>query len=138
MNKLTSLILTVLLLAPLAAIHAAEAAKPVLKGTAERFPDFNWDRVPLNIHFGKRTEMTDPEIAFVARHSELVALEKMHGIEAYGSTEKGIAATARQLKQRNPRVKVLFYFNAFINWPGYDAFTTYRPEWTCATWTARS
>jgi hypothetical protein len=28
---------------------------------------------------------------------------------------------------------VLFYFNAFINWPGYDAFKTYRPEWTLRT-----
>jgi hypothetical protein len=128
--KRTLTLLTALLFAPLAELHTAEVAKPVLKGTAERFPDFNWDRVPLNIHFGKRTEMTDPEIAFVASHSELVALEKRHGIEAYGSTEKGIAATARRLKQHNPRVKVLFYFNAFINWPGYDAFTTYRSEWT--------
>jgi hypothetical protein len=86
--------------------------------------------VPVNIHFGKRSEMTDDEIAFVASHSELVTLEKSHGVEAHGSTEKGTAATAVRLKQRNQRVKVLFYFNAFVNWPGYDAFKTYRSEWT--------
>ena len=46
------------------------------------------------------------------------------------STEAGIAATARELKRRNPRIQVLFYLNAFINWPGYAAHATYRPEWT--------
>ncbi|MEO6244453.1 MAG: putative glycoside hydrolase, partial [Opitutaceae bacterium] len=92
---------------------------------------FSWDRVPLNLHFGKRSaDMTEAEINFVADHSRFVALEKSHGVVAHGSTEAGISDTARRLKQRNPAVKVLFYLNAFINWPGYDAFKTYRPEWT--------
>lgn len=47
----------------------------------------------------------------------------------HGSAEEGIYATARELKRRNPRMKVLFYFNAFINWQPYDAFKTFRPEW---------
>ena len=36
-----------------------------------------------------------------------------------------MADTARRLKRRNPAVKVLFYLNAFINWPGYESFKTY-------------
>ncbi len=95
------------------------------------FPGFTWDRVPLNLHFGKRAaDLTDVEIDFVARHSTLIALEKSHGVTPHGSTEAGIADSARRITQRNPAAKVLFYFNAFINWPGYDAFRTYRPEWT--------
>lgn len=91
----------------------------------------NWDRVPLYLHFGKRTsDLTDAEIAFLASHSRLITLEKGHGAVVHGSTENGIADTARRLKRRNPDVRVLFYFNAFINWPGYAAFETYRPEWT--------
>jgi dienelactone hydrolase len=44
-------------------------------------PGSNWDRVPLNLHFGKRTgDLTDAEIDFVARHSTLIALEKSHGV----------------------------------------------------------
>jgi hypothetical protein len=126
-----SILLTALLLAPLASLHAAERAKPVPLGTADAFPDFNWDRVPLYIHFGQRTgDLTDGQIAFLASHSRWIALEKSHGVAVHGSTEKGIADTARRLKQRNPDVKVLFYFNAFVNWPGYDAFRTYREEWT--------
>ena len=92
---------------------------------------FSWDRVPLYTHFGKRgADMTPAELDFLARHAPFVALEKSHGASVHGSTEAGIAATARELKRRNPQVKVLFYLNAFINWGGYDAFKTYRPEWT--------
>ncbi len=95
------------------------------------FPGFSWDRVPLNIHFGKRTvDLTDSEIDFIASHSRFIVLEKGHGSRAHGSTEAGIADSARRITARNPDAKVLFYFNAFINWPGYQAFNTYRPEWT--------
>jgi dienelactone hydrolase len=97
-------------------------------------PGFNWDRVPLNLHFGKRSaDLTDAEVGFIASHSTLIALEKSHGVTPHGSTEAGIADSARRITQRNPDAKVLFYLNAFINWPGYDAFKTYRPEWTLRT-----
>ncbi len=102
----------------------AVAVNPIMAG-------FSWDRVPLNIHLGKRTaDLTDAEIDFLASHSRLIALEKGHGAAVHGSTEAGIADSARRLKARNPAVKVLFYLNAFINWPGYESFQTYRPEWT--------
>jgi len=92
---------------------------------------FTWERVPLYTHLGKRNaDMTPAELDFLARHAPFVALEKSHGAAVHGSTEAGIAATARELKRRNPRIKVLFYFNAFINWPGYAAHRTYREEWT--------
>ena len=51
------ILLTTLLLAPLAPLHAADG-----------LPPFSWDRVPLNLHFGKRTtDLTDAEVEFVAR-----------------------------------------------------------------------
>ncbi|MBL9203245.1 MAG: acetylxylan esterase [Opitutaceae bacterium] len=97
-------------------------------------PGFSWDRVPLNLHFAKRTgDLSDAEVDFVARRSNLIVLEKGHGVTPHGSTEAGIADSARRIVQRNPAATVLFYFNAFINWPGYDAFKTYRPEWTLRT-----
>jgi hypothetical protein len=74
--KRTLILLTTLLLAPLAALHAADG-----------LPPFSWDRVPLNLHFGKRTtDLTDAEIEFVAGHSSLIALEKGHGASVHGST----------------------------------------------------
>ena len=108
---------------------APESSRPA--ATTSAFPGFNWDRVPLYVHFGQRTgDLSDAQIAFVASHCRFVTLEKGHGVGVHGSTENGIADTARRLKQCNPEVNVLFYFNGFINWPGYDAFKTYRPEWT--------
>ena len=92
---------------------------------------FSWDRVSLNMHFGKRTEdLTDDEIKFVAQHSSLICLEKGHGARAHGSTEAGIADTAKRIVAIRPEAKVLFYFNAFINWKGYESFDSYRDEWT--------
>lgn len=96
--------------------------------------NLNWSRVPLNIHFGKRAgDLTDAEIDFLAKHSVLITLEKGHGADVHGSTEAGVADTARRIKHREPSVRVLFYLNAFINWPGYESFKTYRPEWTLRT-----
>lgn len=90
----------------------------------------NWDRVPVNIHFGKTDgDLTDAEIDFLASYNGWIILEKRHGLEVHGSTEAGIANTARRLKQSNPNVKVLFYLNSFINWPGYECYETYQPEW---------
>lgn len=103
-------------------IFAAEPPPPVNLG---------WDRVPLYVHFGKRDgDLTPAELDFLAAHAPFVALEKSHGAAVHGSTEAGIAATARELKRRNAHVRVLFYLNAFINWPGYAAQRTYREEWT--------
>jgi Hypothetical glycosyl hydrolase family 15 len=113
------LVMGVMLLAPFDVLLAADD-----------LPNGSWDHVPLYIHFGKRnSEMTEAELDFLAKHSRLIVLEKGHGVVAHGSTEAGVADTARRLKQRNPAVKVLFYFNAFINWPGYESFKTFRPEW---------
>ncbi|MBL9210527.1 MAG: hypothetical protein JNL92_08650 [Opitutaceae bacterium] len=107
---------------------------PVISRAPASLPGFSWERVPLNLHFGKRTtDLTDAEVEFVARRSSLIALEKSHGFAAHGSTEAGIADAARRITGRNPAARVLFYFNAFINWPGYAAFETYRPEWTLRT-----
>ena len=90
-----------------AGLAAAESPPAVLAG---------WDRVPLYVHFGKRAgELTSTELDFLAANAPVVALEKSHGAAQHGSTEAGIAATARELKRRNPSIRVLFYLNAFIN-----------------------
>ncbi len=125
------LIVTALLCYCTAEYSCASEPRIGSHSTAVSFPGFNWDRVPLNIHFGKRTtDLTEHEVSFLADHSDFICLEKSHGARAHGSTEAGIADTARRIVARNPNAKVLFYFNAFINWPGYEAFESYRDEWT--------
>lgn len=105
------------------------AASPITH--SRHFPNQTWEKVPLNLHFGKRrADVTEEEIAFIAAQSKLICLEKGHGRDVLGTTEAGIAATARRIHAINPDARVLFYFNAFINWPGYAAHDTYKDEWT--------
>lgn len=99
------------------------------------YPEFRWDHVPVCIHFGKRSALTDEELRFVASHSDLVCLEKGHGLETYGSTEKGIEHDAIKLKTLNPKMKVIFYWNTFLDYPLYEAHEVYdsHPEWWLKT-----
>ncbi len=96
------------------------------------YPEFSWDTVPLCIHFGKTPAvMTDAEVKFVASRSPIVCLEKSHARQQLGSTEKGIAHDAKRLKAANPKIKVLFYWNSFINYKMYDACAEIKkhPDW---------
>jgi len=95
-------------------------------------PHFSWETVPVYIHFGKSSgPLSDIELKFVAQVSDFVCLEKGHGRGSSGSTEEGIALDAKQLKALNPRMKVLFYWNTFLNYPLYDACqeVAQHPEW---------
>ena len=95
-------------------------------------PYFSWDTVPVYIHFGKSSgPLSDTELRFVAQMSDFVCLEKGHGRGRSGSTEKGIAFDAKRLKELNPRMKVLFYWNTFLNYPLYDACQEFaqHPGW---------
>lgn len=93
---------------------------------------FSWDRVPTYLHLGDTPArpLTEAQLDFMAQNFPFVALEKSHGLGQHASSEQGIYATARELKARNPAIKVLFYFNAFINWQPYEAFARYDEAWT--------
>jgi len=95
-------------------------------------PPFSWATVPVYIHLGKSSgPLTKQELHFIARTSNFVCLEKGHGLRRFGSTEKGIAHDARLLKALNNKMKVLFYWNGFLNYPLYDACKEFRrhPDW---------
>jgi hypothetical protein len=95
-------------------------------------PHFSWETVPIYIHFGKSSgPLSDSELRFVAQISDFICLEKGHGRGRSGTTEKGIALDAKRLKALNPGMKVLFYWNTFLNYPLYDACQAVarHPEW---------
>lgn len=98
-------------------------------------PEFSWDTVPVYIHVGKNGGFTDEEIDFVATHSNFVCLEKGHGASTHGSTEKGIEHDAARLKKVNPKMKVVYYWNTFLDYSMYDAHHVYQnhPEWWLKT-----
>jgi len=96
------------------------------------WPPFSWDTVPVYIHVGKSSgPLSDQEVKFVAKISDFVCLEKGHAKARFGSTEKGIAHDAKRLKKINPKMKVLFYWNTFLNYNLYDACheIAKHPKW---------
>lgn len=96
------------------------------------YPKFNWDKVPIAFHFGNSNRlMNAEEVSFVASHSNFVCLEKGHAEKTLLNTELGIEAEARQLKAINPEIKVIFYWNAFLDYRTYSAHEEYEEhkEW---------
>lgn len=96
-----------------------------------KYPEFSWDKVPVAFHFGNSKLMTAEEAKFVASHSNFICLEKGHAYQQFGSTEKGIEMEARQLKKLNPKMKVIFYWNTFLDYNMYKAHKAYEkhPDW---------
>ena len=96
------------------------------------WPEFSWETVPVCLHFGKTiSPLTEEELKFVADICDFTCLEKGHGQHHFGSTEMGIAHDAKRLKALNPKIKVLFYWNTFLNYPLYDACREVEkhPDW---------
>jgi hypothetical protein len=120
-NHLTPPLLAfaVLLLTYRGTLHAVDA-----------LPSFSWEKVPVYAHFGKTSDDFTPEqLDFLAKHFNLIAFEKGQAVRKHGDTEAGIAVAARQIKQRNPRAKMLFYWNAFLDYPLYKASRNLPADW---------
>ena len=102
----------------------------------KHYPKFTWDKVPVAFHFGKKGDLlTKKEAKFVASHSNFVVLEKAHGFPKYKYSEESIAADAAVLKKFNKDMKVVFYWNAFLDYSMYKAHNEYQkhPDWWLKT-----
>ena len=121
-----------LLTACVAAALALTAGCATAQATGADDPSyvpFAWDRVPLYGHLGKRSgDFTQDEARFVASTFAFVTIEKGQAYSTRGSTEAGTLAAVEQLKALNPDLKVLFYWNAFIDYPLYAATEAKRPD----------
>jgi len=96
----------------LAATVAGHAMGQERQETAQRkFPEFNWDRVPVSAHFGIGTGLEPEQYDFVAEHFNFITLTAGRlPRDSQGSAETYTAAAARAIKKRNPQAKVLFYW----------------------------
>ncbi|MEO9571956.1 MAG: putative glycoside hydrolase [Polaribacter sp.] len=93
------------------------------------YPKFSWDKVPVAFHFGKKGDLlTKKEAKFIASHSNFVVLEKAHGFPKYRYSEESIAADAKVLKSLNKEIKVVFYWNAFLDYSMYKAHKEYQKK----------
>jgi hypothetical protein len=95
----------------------------------KHFPTFSWDKVPVAFHFGKKGDLlTKKEAKFVASHTNFVVLEKAHGFPKYKYSEEAIAADAAVLKDLNKEMKVVFYWNTFLDYSMYNAHKEYQTK----------
>ncbi|EMI54590.1 putative glycoside hydrolase [Rhodopirellula sallentina] len=86
-------------------------------------PTFSWDRVPVYLHLGSNTQLSNEQIETIARLSDFICLEKAHGRVTDPSHPERVAGKdARRIKTANPDAKVLMYWNTLIAWP----FTSYN------------
>ena len=91
---------------------------------------FSWDRIPLYAHVGKSSDDFTPEqLDFLAQHFDFIAVEKGQAVRKRGDTEAGVVEAARQIRRRNPRAKVLFYWNTFLDYPLYKASRDLPADW---------
>ena len=98
------------------AFIAALLLAPLFAFSADALPPFSWDRVPVYAHIGKSSDdYTTEELNFLATHFDFITIEKDQASRKHGSTEEGFAVAAREIRQRNPRAKVLFYWNASLD-----------------------
>ncbi len=109
---------------------ASNSAFPAVNNPA-RYPHFSWDTVPIYIHYGNPDGYTDEAIQFIASHSDFVCMEKSQGMNVHGSAEKGQVHDAKRLKAANPDIKILFYWNTFLDYPFTAAHEVYQqhPDW---------
>ena len=99
--------------------------------TTDKLPEFSWDTVPVWLRVRKRTAYSKDEIAQIARYP-VVVFEKANGHMAYGDIESGTLAAAQAVKTINPATKVIFYFNAVIEYGDYRAnqeFDEHVEQW---------
>lgn len=92
-------------------------------------PAFSWDTVPLYGHLGKTSgDFTPEEARFIADTYDFVAIEKGHATATRGDTEAGTSYAVSQLRALNPNLRVLFYWNGFIEYQMYAATRDRRPD----------
>lgn len=91
------------------------------------YPEFSWDTTPLYYMFGDKNRVLRPEqVQFIAERTSFLCIEKSHGMEELGAAELGARHEAAAFKAINPKVKVLFYFNAAYAW----SYTSYNRDFT--------
>jgi hypothetical protein len=96
------------------------------------FPDFSWDSVPRWLAIRKAEPYTDSELESIANNFQMLMLEKAN-TQGIGSVEEGTLNAAQRIKAFNPNIKILFYWNSWINYLGYAANEEYDKnawEWS--------
>lgn len=100
------------------------------------------EKIQLYGHgYSAPNDFTEDEFQYIADHYSIFTVEKRHAYKAYGgnpSTEAATIGTAEKLKELNPDIKVLFYWNAVMNYANlFESNVEFaeHPEWVHSIWT---
>ncbi len=94
--------------------------------------DFSWDTVPKFLYISGREQFTGKELDYIARNFYWVTFAIGFGGEDHKTYDDAIEYAATELKKRNPRIKVLYYWNAARGIPNYGGISKEfleHPEW---------
>lgn len=95
--------------------------------TKDFYPEFSWATTPRYFMFGDKNRVLHPEqVRFIAERTGFLCIEKSHAMGEFGAAERGAKHEATAFKKINPKLKVLFYFNAAYAWP----YTSYNRDFT--------
>ena len=109
-------LLAALLLAPLAAIKAAESPPKPTAQVLAHLPAFSWDTVPTAMPPRKRPPFTDEDYSRMARHCVVAGSEAME--------------IAGEIKKFNPEITAIGYKNLVLHVQGADdQLFKDHPDW---------
>jgi hypothetical protein len=91
------------------------------------YPRFSWEVTPQYFMFGDTERVLRPdEVQSIAARTDLLCIEKSHGLKMLGAAELGAKHEAAAFKEIKPDIKALFYFNSAYAYP----FTSYSKAFT--------
>jgi len=94
------------------------------------YPAFSWEKVPRWLAVRSKDALAPEQVESIASRYQVVMMEKANA-QGKASTEEGIRWAARELKKRNPAIKVFFYWNTVVYYEGYAANAAYQSdEWS--------
>lgn len=112
----------------------SQKSKQAISEFTDKMPVFSWERVPVCLHFAKKTgDFTKKEAQFIARFP-IVCIEKSQAIDKNKGMEQGSFDAAKLIKSFNSKSKVLFYWNSRIDYGQLYSFGNIldekaHPEW---------
>ncbi len=100
----------------------------------DRFPEHSLDRIPRFMYSTSDKMFSRKELDFVAEHYDWITVANGNGSDSNKSYGEAIEKTARELKRRNPNIKIIYYWNAARCTSDYfENNRTFKESWDLQT-----
>jgi hypothetical protein len=102
------------------------------RGNAAGNIGFSWDTIPKFLYMSGNKQFTAEEFDFIAQNFYWVTFAIGFGSNNHASYDEAMKYAATELKKRNSRIKVLYYWNAARGIPSYGEISEEfdkHPDW---------